>query len=266
MAAGEIKSDLVKVDRPRDGLAILTLNRPEAMNALSLDLRRELIDTFAALDREGEVAVVILTGAGRAFCAGLDLKEMSEDAASLTSVASLSPIAAIRSFSGIVIGAVNGAAVTGGFELALSCDLLVAGASARFADTHLRVGAMPGWELSQRLSRTVGMYRAKRMTLTGEYIDAAKAERWGIVSDVVEDAMLMAHARTIADALLAMPAEGLRAHKRLIDDGYAVTLAEGLAIEAERALAHNSQVSPEEVADRRAGIQGHGRQESGKSR
>lgn len=249
---------VLKVERPRDGLAVLTLNRPDQMNALSIGLRRDLIAMLDGLDQEG-VSVVILTGAGKAFCAGLDLKEMSEDASTLTSVDSLSPIAAVRRFSGIVIGAVNGAAVTGGFELALSCDLLIAASMARFADTHLRVGAMPGWELSQRLSRTIGMARAKQMTLTGQYISAQQAADWGIVSEVVVSSELMSRAFALADSMLAMPPDGLRAHKRLMDDGYAVTLADGLKIEAERARAHNGAVRPEDVAQRRAQITAHGR-------
>jgi enoyl-CoA hydratase len=252
-------ADILKVERLQPGLALMTLNRPDQMNALSLPLRRALIDGFDQLDEAGDVSVVVLTGAGKGFCAGLDLKEMSEDSTTLTSVASLSPIAAIRRFSGIVIGAVNGAAVTGGFELALACDLLIASAAARFADTHLKVGAMPGWELSQRLSRTVGTYRAKQMTLTGQYISAEQAERWGIVSEVLAPDDLLPRALTLAQAMLSMPADGLRQHKRLIDDGYAVTLAEGLRIEAESALAHNSAVAPESVASRRADIQRHGR-------
>lgn len=252
-------ADILKIERPQPGLALMTLNRPDQMNALSLPLRRALIESLDQLDEAGDVSVVVLTGAGKGFCAGLDLKEMSEDSTTLTSVASLSPIAAIRRFSGIVIGAVNGAAVTGGFELALACDLLIASTAARFADTHLKVGAMPGWELSQRLSRTVGTYRAKQMTLTGQYISAEQAERWGIVSEVLAPDDLLPRALTLAQAMLSMPADGLRKNKRLIDDGYALTLAEGLRIEAERALAHNSAVAPESVAARRADIQRHGR-------
>lgn len=247
----------LKVERPRAGLALITLNRPDQMNALSIALRREFIATLDAFDG-GDIGVVIVTGAGKAFCAGLDLKEMSEDASSLTSIDSLSPIAAVRRFSGIVVGAINGAAVTGGFELALSCDLLIASRAARFADTHLRVGAMPGWELSQRLSRIIGPARAKQMTLTGQYITAEQAADWGIASEVVEPQELISRAMELADIMLAMPLDGLRAHKRIIDDGYAVTLAQGLAIEAERARAHNVAVRPEAVAERRASITAHG--------
>jgi enoyl-CoA hydratase len=254
----QTEQPLLKIERPRDGVAIVTLNRPDQMNALSIRLRQELIGALHTLEDE-QNSVVILTGAGRAFCAGLDLKEMSEDSSTLASVNSLSPINAIRNFKGIVLGAVNGAAVTGGFELALSCDLLIASRTARFADTHLRVGAMPGWELSQRLSRTVGMARAKQMTMTGQYVTAQQAADWGIVSEVLDPPALLPRALELADAMLAMPLEGLRAHKRLIDDGYAVTLTEGLKIESERAQAHNSRVRPEEVAQRRLLVTAHGR-------
>jgi enoyl-CoA hydratase len=243
-------SGLLLVERPRPELAVVTLNRPNAMNALSMALRRELIDTFDGLATEG-VAVVILTGAGRAFTAGLDLKEMSEDTSPLESIPSLSPIAAVRRYPGIVIGAINGVAITGGFELAIACDILIASEEARFADTHIKVGAMPGWELSQRLSRAIGLPRAKRLSLTGEFIPARLAEAWGLVGEVVAPDQLMPKAMAVAETLLAIPTEALVAHKRLIDDGYAVTFQEGLAIETSRAAAHNAAVRPEEVVANR---------------
>ncbi|WP_221793926.1 enoyl-CoA hydratase [Aquisediminimonas sediminicola] len=250
--------DLLDIQRPREGLAILTLNRPNAMNALSLNLRRQLTGAIRALDLDGSTSVIILTGAGKAFCAGLDLKEMSSDTSALASDATDNPISAIHQFSGIVIGAINGAAITGGFELALACDILIASEAAKFADTHIRVGAMPGWELSQRLSRTIGIYRAKHLAMTGKYISAMQAEAWGIVSEVVAAEDLLSSALAIADTMLAMPAASLKSYKRLIDDGYAVTLAEGLEIERQRANTHNQAVQPTEIAARRTSIQHHG--------
>lgn len=251
---------LLRIERPRDGLAVLTLNRPKAMNALSWALRLLLIDTFGALQRDG-VRVVVLTGAGKAFCAGLDLREMATDVRALSSVASHSPVAAIEGFDGVVIGAINGAAITGGFEVALACDILIASDQARFADTHVKVGAMPGWGLSQKLSRVIGPYRAKQMSLSARYVSAAQAQDWGIVTDVVPGDRLLATALDLAEKLLAMPADMLLAYTRLIDDGYAETLDNGRALEAERAATHNNAVDPALIAGRRASVIGDGQVE-----
>ena len=136
------------VDRS-DGVATLTLNRPDQRNALSVELREALADEIELLRGDGDIGAVILTGAGPAFCAGLDLKEMSDPNGPRTSVPD--PPQLLRSLSQPVIGAINGPAVTGGFEISLSCDLLIAAPEACFADTHARVGLLAGWGLSQRL-------------------------------------------------------------------------------------------------------------------
>jgi enoyl-CoA hydratase len=150
------------------GYAILTLNRPEAMNALSRELLAELRSAVAELEQDPEVRVLILTGAGRAFCAGLDLKEISTiGLPAFGENNEFDPVRALARFCGPVIAAVNGVAITGGFELALQCDVILAAQSARFADTHARVGVVPGWGLSQKLSRLIGIYRAKEISLTG---------------------------------------------------------------------------------------------------
>jgi len=247
------------IERPRPGLAVVTLNRPQAMNALSTELRGAIADAFIAFEAEDEISVVILTGAGRAFCAGLDLREVSGDTNLLKSPNRKDPIAAIHAFRGVVIGAINGAAVTGGFELALACDVLIAGEHARFADTHTRIGVLPGWQLSQRLSRTIGHTRAKHMSLTGQYVGAEQAERWGLVSQVVPADELLPAALAIADQMLASTPAMLRAHKALIDDGYALSLKDGLTVEAERARAHNSTVSNETFAAGSKAVTEHGR-------
>ncbi|MYE14133.1 MAG: enoyl-CoA hydratase, partial [Gammaproteobacteria bacterium] len=171
----------------KDGVATLTLNRPEQMNALSMELRRLLADELDALRHDEEIGVVILTGAGRAFCAGLDLKEMGgERPAEATGRGDLpDPAQMLRRLRQPVIGAVNGVAVTGGFEIALACDMLIAAPEAQFADTHARVGLLAGWGLSQRLSRIVGPNRARELSLTGNYLSAERAERWGLVNRVV---------------------------------------------------------------------------------
>ncbi len=141
----------------QDGIATLTLNRPDQMNALSLELRRALEAELVALRTDREIGVVILTGAGRAFCAGLDLKEMGSGARAADGPTPLDPPRLLRALRQPVIGAINGVAVTGGLEISLSCDVLIATPEARFADTHARVGLLAGWGLGARLSRAIGV-------------------------------------------------------------------------------------------------------------
>lgn len=141
------------------GIATVTLNRPTAMNALSRQLRSAIATTFEELEADPTVKVAILTGAGKAFCAGLDLKELGSGASTVGgTISDKDPASSIGRFSGPVIGAINGVAITGGFELALACDVLICSEAARFADTHARVGILPGWGLSQKLSRAIGIY------------------------------------------------------------------------------------------------------------
>jgi enoyl-CoA hydratase len=246
-----------------DGVVTLTLNRPQAMNALSRELRTALVDAFAAIADDAAAEVVILTGAGRAFCAGLDLKELGErglDAgAAEAAITGGDVIGALARCAQPIIGAVNGFAVTGGFELALACDVLVASTEARFADTHARVGIMPGWGLSQKLGRAIGITRAKELSLTGNYLSAAQAEAWGLVNRVVAPAELLPTCRALAADMRSCVPEVMRAYKRLIDDGFATTLADGLRLETDRSRAHARTVTSEAIAERRAAVQARGR-------
>jgi len=246
------------------GIATVTLNRPEAMNALNRALRRRLYEVMAEIDTREDVRVVILTGAGeRAFTAGLDLKELGSEECALGSANATdpadNPVRAIEVCSKPVIGAVNGVAITGGFEVALACDMLIASSTARFADTHARVGIVPGWGLSQKLSRMIGIGRAKELAFTGNFLDAATAQDWGLVNHVTTPADLLPYARRLAADMAQIDPAFLATYKRLIDDGYAASFAEGMAIEAERSSAANSAVSPEEVEARRTAVQERGR-------
>ena len=244
------------------GLAVLTLNRPQRLNALSLDLRRALFETFAALEADGETRVVILTGAGRAFSAGLDLEELGNGAAIHGRKEVWADTgAAVRSFSGPVIGAINGAAVTGGFEIALACDLLIASTNARFADTHGRVGLLSGWGLSQRLSRVIGLARAKELSLTGNFLGAETAERWGLVNRVVAPELLLDTCRDLAAAMLSVAPEFLPRYKRVIDAGYYMSLDDAMAFEGRESRAWNETVSATAIESRRAQILARGKQQ-----
>ncbi len=247
-----------------DGIAVVTLNRPEAMNALSKALRSELYKAMVALDADPEVSVVILTGAGeRAFTAGLDLKELGSTPGAMGAAnaegADENPVKAIELCRKPVIGAINGVAITGGFEVALACDVLIASENARFADTHARVGIMPGWGLSQKLSRLIGIYRAKELSLTGNFLDAKTACDWGLVNRVVPAAELLPTAKKLAADMATIPVETLSLYKSIIDEGFAASFGEGMAIEARRSTENNRKVTPEAVEARRAGIQARGR-------
>ena len=250
------------------GIATVTLNRPRAMNAINRAMRRRLYDVMREVDADDTVRAVILTGAGdRAFTAGLDLKELGSEEGALGSANATdpadNPVKAIETCGKPVIGAVNGVAITGGFEVALACDMLVASSAARFADTHARVGIVPGWGLSQKLSRMIGIGRAKELAFTGNFLDAATALRWGLVNHVVEPGALLPRARSLAEDMASIDPAFLARYKALIDDGYAASFAEGMAIEARRSSAANAGVSARDVEARREGVQERGRQRGG---
>lgn len=256
-------NDLVLMEKA-GGVATVTLNRPNAMNALSKALRARLYEVMTAIDADDEVRAVVLTGAGdRAFTAGLDLKELGSQPGALGSAnatdADENPVRAIELCRKPVVGAINGVAITGGFEVALACDILIASDRARFADTHARVGVMPGWGLSQKLSRLIGISRAKELSLSGNFLDAATAERWGLVNRVVPADKLVATAQRLAADIASIDPAFISAYKRLIDDGLALPFGEALALEHERSSAANRQVTPEAVEARRPAVQARGR-------
>lgn len=256
-------SNLIIVDIS-EGVATVTLNRPEAMNALSKALRARLFEVMTALDADDTVRAVVLTGAGtRAFTAGLDLKELGSEAGALGAAnaqgADENPVKAIEVCRKPVIGAINGVAITGGFEVALACDVLIASTNARFADTHARVGIFPGWGLSQKLSRMIGISRAKELSFTGNFLDAATAEAWGLVNRVYEPDALLPAAQKLARDMASIDPAMVKAYKALIDEGYAATFGEGLAIEQRVSTAANSAVKPEDVEARRLAVQARGR-------
>lgn len=246
-----------------DGVATLTMNRPEAMNALSQRLREALATAFAELARDETIAAIILTGSGRAFSAGVDLKELGGEkaggVAAGESVTRSDIVRAMHDCPQPIIGAINGFAITGGFEIALACDVLIASTVARFADTHARVGILPAWGLSQKLSRLVGIYRAKELSLTGNFLSAEKAEAWGLVNRVVEPDELLATCRTLAREMLSCDPATVRAYKRIIDRGFATSFADGLELERQAAREHFRSVDPAKVAERRRAIQERGR-------
>src|SRR5246500_4520229 len=188
-----------------DRVRTLTLNRPQSRNALSAALRDQFFGGLADAETDDDVDVIILTGTDPVFCAGLDLKELGGQSA-LPDISPRWPPMAKP-----VIGAINGAAVTGGLEIALYCDILIASEQARFADTHARVGLLPTWGLSVRLPQKVGVGLARRMSLTGDYLSAAEALRAGLVTEVVPHDQLLATARQVAASIVGNNQSAVRA-------------------------------------------------------
>lgn len=248
-----------------DGTALVTLNRPEAMNALSKALRHEMADAFDLLGRDPAVRAIVLTGAGRAFTAGLDLKELAQQdgLGADAGESAPDPVHAIETCGKPVIAAINGAAITGGFEVALACDILIGSENARFADTHSRVGILPGWGLSQKLSRAVGISRAKEISLTGNFVDAQTAADWGLINRVVPADELVEAALALARDIASAPADATLTYKRLIDYGARLPLGEALAHEYSVTATLNSTVKGDHIARSRLEVTARGRQQKG---
>ena len=254
--------NIVTVER-HDAVALVTLNRPDALNALSRALRAELGKTFDTLAKDDTIRAVVLTGAGRAFTAGVDLKEAGQTGFALGADGGDIDIArAMAAYPWPIIGAINGFAITGGFEVALMCDVLLASENAKFADTHARVGIMPGWGLSQKLSRLIGTSRAKELSFTGNFLDAETAERWGLVNRVYKaDELVPAALKLAADMCSCDPAL-LRGYKAVIDDGLAIEFGKALKMEIERSAEHAANVSAESVEAARKQVTERGRQKN----
>lgn len=256
------------MDRPvlldvADRIATVTLNRPEARNALSSDVLGLLPRLLEQADRDDAVDVVILTGADPAFCAGLDLKELgSRDTKLLTTGSDAGSghrnRGPLPKMSKPLIGAINGVAITGGFELALNCDFLVASERAKFGDTHTRVGVMPTWGLTVLLPQAIGVRRAREMSFTGNFIDAAEALQLGLVNHVVPHDDLMPFARNLASDIVGNEQAAVR-HIRAT---YAAIAHDDDAWETEARdgrVWQRTMFSPDQVADRRAAIIERGR-------
>ncbi len=246
--------ETILLERSPEGFATLIFNRPDKLNTLSIRLRQEMAAAINSLEADPAMRVLIITGAGRAFTAGLDLDEWESPGVVAAGAYEHDAVAALLRFSGPVIGAINGLAVTGGLEIAVACDVLIASSQARFADTHAQVGLLPGWGGSARLARLVGLQRAKELALTGRFFSAEEAAAWGLVSCVVAPQELRPQAEQMARQMLAAVPETLVAYKRLLDDEAGMTLADALCIERAASVAHNTHVGRALIDARLAGL------------
>jgi len=260
-----VSPEVVTVDLS-DSIATITLNRPESRNAINPQMRRRLWEVLAEAEDDASVAVMILTGADPAFCAGLDLKQMGTDRTAVLGGAKPADrresSAPFPERTKPLIGAINGAAITGGFELALNCDFLIASEHARFADTHARVGVMPGWGLTPLLADAVGVRRAREISLTGNFVTAAEALTWGLVNRVVPHHELPATARAIAEAIAGNDQVGVRRMLATYAEQEHDRLDASWALEGAAARVFGADVVPgADIDNRRDAIMARGREQ-----
>ncbi len=250
----------VLVDRA-DRIGTITLHRPEVRNAINGDLRRGLYRAMEELEADPEVDVVILTGTDPAFCAGLDLREVGRGNPDVIGNQISGSSRPFPPMTKPIIGAINGAAITGGFELALNCDILIASDRAAFADTHARVGVMPGWGLTALLVDAVGVGRAREISLTGNFVPADQAEAWGLVNRMVPHEDLADAARRLAADIAGNDQPGVRRMLATYAEQSDDRLAQAWQLEGEASIAFRDAIEfrPDEVEARRQAIIDRGR-------
>ena len=238
-----------------DRVGTITLNRPHALNALNTQVMNEVTSAAAEFDADPTIGAIILTGAGgKAFAAGADIKEMATlsfaDVFAADFFAGWSKFAAVRTPT---IAAVAGYALGGGCELAMMCDVLIAADTAKFGQPEIKLGVLPGMGGSQRLTRAIGKAKAMDMILTGRNMDAAEAERSGLVSRVVPADQLMSEAKAVATTISQMSLPAARMAKEAINRAFDTTLAEGLLYE--RRLVHSAFATADQTEGMDAFIQ-----------
>jgi enoyl-CoA hydratase len=220
----------LSITEPATGVTVVTIDRPQARNALSKALRDELQSELRRLDADEGVGAIVLTGTDPAFCSGMDVKEIQADPASARTIGPrLGPVLDGRT---PVIGAVNGPALTGGLELALACDWLIASEHASFGDTHTRLGLTPGWGLTVLLTEAAGARRARQLITSGIPIDAPTALQWGLVNEVVPHERLLQHAVGIAGAVATNSRRAVRTVMATIAEQRSITDGSAWAVEA----------------------------------
>lgn len=244
-----------------DQVMTITLNRPAVRNAINGPLRQGLRAALKAAEASPEVSVVVLTGTDPAFCAGLDLREVGKGNPEVIGSQTSGSTRPFPTMSKPVIGAVNGPAITGGFELALACDFLIASERAAFADTHARVGVMPGWGLTPLLVDAVGVRRAREISLTGNFVNATEAEAWGLVNRTVPHADLLPTAYRLAADIAGNDQAGVRRMLQTYAEQADARLEESWRLEGAASVSFRSEIDfdPAEVEARRQAIVDRGR-------
>jgi len=222
-----------------NGIARITINRPQAMNALNPETLSEIEAAVQQAGNDKEAGVIVLTGAGRAFSSGVDLISVGDRRLEKGRVGAIlddparNVINAIQTVPKVVIAMINGFCFTGALEIALGCDLLIAAEEAKLGDTHVRWGFRPSWGMSQRLPRTIGLAKAKMLSFTADPINAREAERIGLINMAVPSEKLEETVNELAAKIMKNSLETIAAYKYLYNSGFRETLGNGLALEAE---------------------------------
>ncbi len=219
-------------DQYEPGIALIQLNRPKDLNALNLQLMKEVRDTLQRLDGDDNVRVIIITGNEQAFAAGADIKQMADQSAIDMLIADqFSTWDQIRRTRKPLIAAVSGFALGGGCELAMTCDMIIASETAKFGQPEIKIGVLPGAGGTQRLTRAIGKARAMELVLTGRFISAEEALRFGLINKVVPVEMYLREALALAREISAMSPIATRLAKEAVNRAYETHLDEGLAFE-----------------------------------
>jgi enoyl-CoA hydratase/carnithine racemase len=225
-------AEVVICERPKPSVAVIRIDRPERRNALSLEVKQQLDEAFAAADADPNVRVIVLTGGDSFFVGGTDIGEkVNMTSGDHTARDTSRVFRTINACRTPIVAAVEGYALGGGCELALACDMIVAGRGARFGQPEIRVGIMPGAGGTQRLLRTIGKYQAMRMILTGEPVDAEMALAMGLVSELVDTGAAFGRALALAGVIAGMPPLAVRAIKEVVNAGQNLPLDGALLLE-----------------------------------
>ncbi len=254
-----MESQFILVEHIEKGIYLIKLNRPNVLNSLNREMMTTLAKVinflsgknFVASERYPETPrAIILTGEGRAFCAGVDLSVAIKVFQGEKLSPDEDPAIAMKNCKLPIIGAIHGFAITGGFELALATDILFATESCVFQDTHAKFGIMPSWGLSQKLSRAIGIYRAKEVSLSARPIKATLAYEWGFVNRVFSTKEQMIQgAIELAKQILQNNPQLVLLYKKLIDDGHSMDFKEAMDMEQERAMQYYKNM-PKELFDK----------------
>ena len=225
----------------KGAVAIITLNRPEAYNTITKNLTDRLAECMTMAEKDNNISAIILTGSGqKAFSAGLDLKVLTDDPSALSDDTYF--LDSMNHRTKPLIGAINGYAITGGFELALMCDILVASPNAIFSDTHAKVGLIPGWGLSQKLQRIIGAGRAKEMSFTAKKVDAQTALKWGLINHIYPQETLLDEALKLANDIAHHDTTFIQKLRHVMDTGANMSLEDSIKYEYDISVAHNKEV------------------------
>jgi enoyl-CoA hydratase len=239
-----------------DGIRILTIDRPEAKNALHGALRSALVAALRDADGDDDIGVVVLAAVDPVFSAGVDFKRLERGPGETGSPLDVNPASALRALRKPVICAVNGACVSGALEIALSCSFIIASERARFADTHAMLGVVPTWGLTALLPRAVGVRKAREMSISGTFVDAAEALRVGLVNHVVPHEELIPFTLDVATRVPATPAVGEMLD--LYSRGEDLSLAAALTLETSHSVGRKYDLAAFTTAGRRTAARQRG--------